>query len=159
MALSEGGSRADLDYTRGRGARAGGPQGLPLIKPPWGRITAIDLNKGEFAWQIPHGDSYQDHEIIKELGLGPRGSSYSSGLAGAGTRVTQPLLIATQAERGNTGYLRAFDKATGEAIGEMTTESAPVAPPMTYVHEGKQYIVYAVGGRRKEKELIAFALP
>ena len=158
--------RSDLRYNRGRGGGARGPQGLPLIKPPWGRITALDLNKGEIAWQVPHGDSFQDHPIIKELNLGPLGSSYSTGLAGAGTMVTKTLLIANQSRprdrasgRAESGYLRAFDKATGEVIAELETDDAPTAPPMTYMHEGKQFIVFAFGGRGNEKGLIAFALP
>ncbi|MCH8243792.1 MAG: PQQ-binding-like beta-propeller repeat protein [Planctomycetes bacterium] len=86
-------------------------------------------------------------------------------MAGAGTLVTKTLLIENQAERGDrssgkpeSGYLRAFDKATGEVIWETTTGSPSTAPPMSYVHNGKQYIAYTVGGRGGELELIAFSL-
>ena len=165
MALRKGGRFGDLDYNRGGG---GTPQveGLPLVKPPWGRITAIDLNKGEFAWQIPHGDGPRDHPLLADLDLGQLGSDYVTGLAGPGTLVTKTLLFANQdqaavrgSRAGDTGFLRAFDKATGELIWEATTASAPVTPPMTYVYGGRQYVLFAVGGSRQEKELIAFALP
>jgi quinoprotein glucose dehydrogenase len=163
MALRAGGRFGDLDYNRG-GAGVPNLDGLPVIKPPWGRITAIDLNTGEFAWQVPHGDGPRDHPAIADLDLGRLGSSYSSGLAGAGAMVTKTLLIANQAKRGTSGagesgFLRAFDKATGELIWEMEYDAAPVAPPMTYVHDGRQYIAFTCGGRGRERQLIVFALP
>jgi quinoprotein glucose dehydrogenase len=169
MALAETDpARSDMEYNRGvrGGSRIAGPQGLPLLKPPYGRITAIDLNKGEIAWQIPHGDGPRNHPAIKHLNLPPLGSHYYSGLAGNGTLVTKTLLFCNQsiaaAESGgeaDTGVMRAYDKATGEIVWESKLETSPVGPIATFVHGGKQYLTFTAGGRGGKMELLAYALP
>ncbi len=158
-------ARSNFRYIRGRSAgygRFGGPRGLPLTKPPYGRVTAIDLKTGEIAWQVPHGDGIRQQII--DMGIddpGPVG-----GPASTGPLLTKTLLFIAQGSltlRGGGGgaessVLRAFDKKTGAVISEKTLEQAPAGTPMTYLADGKQFIVLAVGGRDKAG-LVALSLP
>ena len=145
----------------------GGPQGLPLLKPPYRRLTAIDLKTGEHAWQIPVGRGPADHPAIKHLGLGDLGSMYPPGsVAEGGILVTKTLLVSFLAKldelgdrRAHGAYLRALDKATGELVAEVEVDRSLHGAPMTYFHEGRQYIAVAGGGGPEKAELIAFALP
>jgi quinoprotein glucose dehydrogenase len=143
----------------------GGPniQGLPLVKPPWGRITAIDLNKGEFVWQIAHGatpDVVRNHPALKGLDIPRTGQS-----AHVGTLVTKTLVIAgeggfTTTSTGQRGaMLRAYDKKTGAEVGSVYIPAPQSGSPMTYALNGKQYIVVAISGGTYSAELIAFRLP
>lgn len=141
-----------------------GPEGLPLLKPPYGRITAIDLNTGEHAWQVPHGAGPKDHPALKELNLGDLGNS-DRGYP----LVTKTLLFMAQDGGGRGGMgrgasapspnFRAFNKATGEKIWETALAAAPTAAPMTYMHEGKQYVAVSIGGLMSPAALVALALP
>jgi quinoprotein glucose dehydrogenase len=158
--------RTEFDYVRVKPRYVTGPQGLPLVKPPWGRITAIDLNRGEILWQVPHGDGPRDHPAIKHLNLGPLGAPGHRGLSSGGPVVTKTLLFYSQAARGpdlemseTDFFLRAFDKQTGEELWEYRLDRAPHGAPMTYVAGGKQFIVVAVGGSGHPAELVAFSLP
>ncbi len=143
-----------------------GPQGLPMLKPPYGRITAIDLNKGEFVWQIVHGDGPRDHPAIKHLNLPPLGSATNPALAQGGGVLTKSLLFMIQLNLDpedyektlRNGVIRAFDKSNGEELWEYDLDRAPQGTPMTYMHEGKQYIVLAAGMFGQAGELIAFRL-
>ena len=138
-------------------------QGLPLIKPPYGRITAIDLNKGDIVWQIAHGetpDSVRNHPALKGLTI-PR-----TGRPGRiGTLVTKSLVIAgeggffTLPDGRRGAMLRAYDKATGKDAGAVYMPAPQTGSPMTYMLNGKQYIVLAIGGGTYSSELVAFALP
>ena len=156
-----------FDFVLGGGGSSRGPQGLPLVKPPYGRITAIDLNRGEIAWQVPHGDGPRDHPAIKHLKLGRLGNASNGVLSGGGGFVTKELYFAVQCTHDNdhpmrmgpTGFLRAWDKTNGELIWEQTISTRPISTPMTYMHEGKQYVVIGVGGMDQKSELVAFALP
>lgn len=161
-------SRSDFKYIRTGPFVVPGPQGLPLLKPPYGRITAIDLNQGKIVWQVPHGDGPRNHPAIKHLGLGPLGAAANGVFSNGGGVLTKELLFVIQAEEdpanlalrmGQTGYLRAFDKTTGEMLWQQTLASTPHGTPMTYEHKGKQYIVLAVGGMGQKSEFLAFALP
>jgi quinoprotein glucose dehydrogenase len=158
----------------GRGAAGGrGPvgeggglflsvKGLPLLKPPYGRITAIDLNKGEILWQVAHGetpDNIRNNAALKGLDI-PR-----TGRAGIlGVLVTKTLVIAGEAgffttPSGQRGaMLRAYDKATGKEVGAVYMPAAQTGSPMTYSLNGKQYIVLAIGGAGYSGELLAFRL-
>mgnify|MGYP002621839887 CR=1 FL=1 len=153
-------ARSNLDYVRGGPAFAGavpGPKGLPLFKPPWGRITAIDLKTGEHAWMVPHGDG--PRKAVSELvghDVGPLGSG------GGGPLLTKTLLFVGQGgggrggrSGGGTNVLRAFDKATGEVVAAIELDSRPSGTPMTYAVDGKQYIVLATNDGR----LVALSLP
>jgi quinoprotein glucose dehydrogenase len=142
-----------------------GPEGLPMVKPPYGRITAIDLNKGEILWTVPHGDGPLDHPAIKHLDLPPLGSATNGGLVHDGGVLTktllfqiQPILDARYKFPGDTGVVRAFDKTNGKKIWEHEFDRTPWGTPMTYMHEGKQDIVAAVGGGEQPSELIALTL-
>ncbi len=138
-------------------------QGLPLIKPPYGRITAIDLNKGEIVWQVAHGetpDSVRNHPALKGLTI-PR-----TGRDGRiGTLVTKSLVIAgeggffTLPDGRRGAMLRAYDKATGKDAGEVYMPAPQTGSPMTYMLNGKQYIVLPIGGGTYSSELVAYALP
>ena len=145
--------------------RTTGPQGLPLLKPPYRRITAIDLNTGEHSWQIPFGKGPTDHPAIAHLNLGPLGSVFTDAVAEGGILITRTLLISYLAqkdeidENAHGSILRAHDKLTGELVGEVLVEQRLHGAPMSYMHEGRQYIGIAGGGRDKDAELIVFALP
>ena len=137
--------------------------GLPLIKPPWGRITAIDLNKGEIVWQIPHGetpDNVREHSALEGLTV-PR-----TGRRGRiGTLVTKTLVIAGEGGMFTTpsgeegAMLRAYEKATGDEVGAVFMPAPQSGSPITYMLDGKQYIVLAISGGGHPGELIAFRLP
>ena len=137
-------------------------QGLPIVKPPYGSISAISLDKGEVLWQIAHGDSpdaVRNHPALKGLTI-PR-----TGQAGIiGTLVTKTLLVAGEAQLTTAGHprgalLRAYDKSTGKDAGAVFMPAQQSGSPMTYLHNGKQYIVVAVGGGNYPGELLAFRLP
>ena len=134
-----------------------------MIKPPYGRISAIDLNKGEILWQIAHGetpDNIRNHPALKGLNI-PR-----TGRPGIiGSVVTKTLLIAGESgvfttPSGRRGaMLRAYDKATGKEAGAVYMPTQQSGSPMTYMLNGKQYIVVAIGGQGYSAELLAFKLP
>jgi quinoprotein glucose dehydrogenase len=162
------------DVSKGQPAYMGGnttgprlPNGLPLTKPPYGTITAIDLNKGDIAWQVPHGDGPRDHPLLKDLNLPPLGASSHTFLSSGGPLVTKTLLFVNQVQIRSDGpgfsptefYMRAFDKKTGAVVWEHKMKDPPFGTPMTYEHKGKQYIVVAVGGGGAPAKLVAFGLP
>ena len=145
-----------------------GPQGLPLIKPPWTRLTAIDLNRGEIVWQEPIGDGPIDHPALVELELGPLGAWPLGGLTPGWPIVTKSLVFValSQAKPGvtqrwgpSTGFLYAYDKASGAEVWRTELPATPGGGPMTYVVGGRQYIVVPVGDRGEAHSLVAYALP
>ena len=154
----------------GRGADGATPipvtglrvDGLPLAKPPYGRITAIDLHRGDILWQVPHGetpDVVRNHPALQGLDIPRTGSS------GGGTLVTQTLLIAgddstfTTPAGSRAAMLRAYDKSSGAEVGTLPLPAAVTGLPMTYTIGGVQYITLAVGGAGHAAELLAFRLP
>jgi quinoprotein glucose dehydrogenase len=147
----------------GGGAGALSVQGLPLIKPPYGRITAIDLNKGDISWQVAHGDTpdnIKSHPALKGIDI-PR-----TGRPGRiGVLVTKNLVIAGEGGFATTpngqrgAMLRAYDKATGAELGAVYMPAPQTGSPMTYFYNGKQYIVVAISGAAYTGELLAFKLP
>jgi quinoprotein glucose dehydrogenase len=150
-------------------AQAGGAataptvQGLPLIKPPYGRISAIDLDTGSILWQVPHGDTpdaIRNHPALKGLNI-PR-----TGRPGnVGTLVTRTLVIAGEPGFGPTpsgqrgSMLRAYDKRTGSDAGAVYLPAPQTGSPMTYMLNGRQYLVVAISGGSYSGELLAFRLP
>jgi quinoprotein glucose dehydrogenase len=138
-------------------------QGLPLLKPPYGRITAINLDKGEIAWQIAHGetpDNIRNHPALKGLNI-PR-----TGRPGViGVLTTKSLVIAgesgffTTPSGARGAMLRAYDKATGKEVGAVYMPAPQSGSPMTYMLNGKQYLVVAISGASYSGELLAFRLP
>jgi quinoprotein glucose dehydrogenase len=161
----------DPDAAPQRGAARGGAgrgglsvQGLPLIKPPYDRITAYDMTTGEMAWQKTHSstpDDIKNHPALKGLDLPRLGQP---GRTFIGTLATKTLLIAGEGgvHRNDAGervaFLRAYDKATGADVGAVDMPDKQTGSPMTYMINGKQYIIVAVSGL-DGAELIAYALP
>jgi quinoprotein glucose dehydrogenase len=153
----------------GRGARGGTTvQGLPLIKPPYDRITAYDMNTGDILWQKTHSstpDNIKNNAALKGLDLPRLGQP---GRTFIGVLTTKTLVIAgeggvhTNAQGQAVALLRAYDKATGEDVpGEINMPARQTGSPMSYMHNGKQYIVIAVTGQGANVggEIIAYALP
>ena len=138
-------------------------QGLSLLKPPYARISAIDLNKGEILWHIAHGetaDNVRNNPALKGLTI-PR-----TGRPGLiGPLVTKSLLIAGEGgvfttPSGQRGaMLRAYDKTDGKDVGAVYMPAPQSGSPMTYMFNGKQYIVIAISGGNYSGELLAFRLP
>jgi quinoprotein glucose dehydrogenase len=138
-------------------------QGLPLLKPPYGTISAISLDKGEIVWQVPHGetpDAIRNSPVLKGRDI-PR-----TGQTGiVGTLVTKTLVIAGDPQVTTTpshprgAMLRAYDKATGKEVGAVYLPAPQSGSPMTYMLNGKQYIVVAVSGAPYSGEYLAFRLP
>ena len=146
---------SQADYVRGT-ASAEGPQGLPLIKPPYGRITAIDLNTGDHLWMVPNGEpseEIRDHPALEGIEIGRTGKPTRAGIL-----VTKTLVLAGEGYGGGP-VLWAYDKATGAIVGSVDLPATQSGVPMTYLHEGRQYVVFSVGGSEHPAELIALALP
>jgi quinoprotein glucose dehydrogenase len=146
-----------MQFTQGAfggGRQPAMPQGLPLFKPPYSRMTAIDLNTGEIAWMQPNGDGnrLRNHPMLRDLDLPPLG-----GDGRGGPLVTKTLLISALSAGGSEGGPRliARNKATGDIVGSVDLPSGAIGTPMTYILDGRQYIGLTIGGPR----LIAFALP
>ena len=140
--------------------------GLPLTKPPYGRITAIDLNKGEILWQVPHGEGPKNHPKLKDLNLGDLGAPSNTMLSNSGCVITKTMVIYSHVEVNPDGswsdtnwWLIGYDKQTGERVWKEKLELPPYAVPMSYMHEGKQYIVVGAGGGATKTGLLAYALP
>lgn len=170
----------ERDTTRFRGAKTTdrffgfreaitGPEGLPLFKPPFGRITAIDLDSGNHQWVIASGEGPRDHPALQGLKLPKLGWPLRTFVL-----VTKTLLFAAQEgpvgpESFSSGSLQAdhtirdaklrvYDKKTGEDVAEFELPSNATGSPMTYVANGKQFIVVATGGSNLPAELVAFSL-
>ena len=173
--LVKGDPRAtDLNYVPGLRAYPPGPQGLPLLKPPYGRITAIDLNKGEILWMGANGDGPRNHPLLKSLNLPPLGNPGRSSplvtktllflgegdqvMAFAGSRLPPEMPLALAPGAGGKKF-RAFDKATGAIVWETELPEGVTGVPMTYLYQGKQYIIVPVGSADRDPEFIALSLP
>ena len=161
--------RSDMNFIRGRASEVNAREaaltidGIPIIKPPWGRITAIDLNLGEILWQVPHGetpDNIRNHPRLEGVDI-PR-----TGRVGRiGTLNTKTLVIAGEGgmfttpsgERG--AMLRAYNKLTGEEVGAVYMPAPQSGSPMTYVLDGVQYIVVSASGGGMSGQLLAYRLP
>jgi quinoprotein glucose dehydrogenase len=139
------------------------PQGLPLLKPPYGRITAINLDRGEILWQVAHGetpDSVRNHPALKGLNIPRTGQSGAVGALVTKTLViTGDPLATTAANRPRGAMLRAYDKATGKEVGAVYLPAQQSGTPMTYALNGKQYLVVAISGGNYSGEYVAFRLP
>ncbi len=152
----------------GRGGGGGGfygltVDGLPLMKPPYGVISAINLDKGDLQWQVPYGDTpdnVRNNPALKGINIGNTGMNGSVGLL-----VTKNLVIlgdsqlTTTPEHPRGAMLRAYDKATGKEVGAVWMPAPQSGSPMTYTVNGKQYIIVAVSGGAYSGEYLAFSLP
>jgi quinoprotein glucose dehydrogenase len=150
------------------GGRGGGGglrvQGLPLMKPPYGSIVAIDMDRGEILWKIANAetpDNVRNHPALKGLNI-PRTGRQSNTI---GMLVTKTLMIAgepgafTLPDGRQGAMLRAYDKTTGRELGAVSMPAGQTGTPMTYLLNGKQYLVLAIGGPGYTGEFLAFALP
>jgi len=155
-------SRSNLRYTRGTRDFVIGPRGLPLFKPPYGRITAINLNTGDHVWMKPNGDGPRDHPAIKHLNLPPLGQP-----GRASPLVTRTLLFIGEGDPlnvrtppgGGGKKFRAYDKSNGAVLWETEFPAGTTGAPMTYLHNGRQYIVVAIGSAEHPAEFVALGLP
>ena len=156
--------RMNVRYTRGTREFPAGPRGLPLTKPPYGRITAIDMNTGEHVWMVANGDGPRDHPAIAHLNLPPLGQTGRSM-----TLLTKTLLFVSEGDPimvrtppvglSDAGKIfRAFDKASGDVVWEMELPAGTNGSPITYLHEGKQYIVLPIGSLTHPGEWLTLAL-
>ena len=160
---------SDVKYVQGIVSKEGGGfhrltiHGLPLNKPPYGQISSINLDTGEILWQVAHGetpDEIRNSPLLKGLNIPRTGRS---GIIGVLT--TKTLVVAGEAgiftnPSGEKGaLLRAYDKATGKDAGAVSMPTGQTGSPMTYMLNGKQYIVIAVGGPGFPAELLAYRLP
>ena len=153
---------------RGRGAAGGGGgfglnvQGLSIIKPPYGVVSAIDLDHGTLKWQVPFGetpDAVRNSPALKGMNIPNTGQGGSVGLV-----VTKTLVIVgdsqiTSVTHPRGAMLRAYDKQTGKEVGAVWMPAPQSGSPMTYMANGKQYIVVAVSGGAYSGEYIAYSLP
>ena len=152
--------RSNVQYVQRR-EQVPEPFGLPLLKPPWGRITAVDLNTGKVLWFIANGDapeSIRNHEKLAGVDLPRTGHQERAGLL-----VTKSLLFAGEGAGlyvmwGGGSKFRAHDKRTGEVLAEVDLGVNQSGVPMTYAVNGKQYIVVAVGAPNHAGELVALTL-
>lgn len=149
-------SASDVAWVSVGPGGVGGVEGLPLFKPPYGRITAIDLNTGNHLWWIPNGDTpdaVRNHPMLQGVAVGRTGTG-----SHATPMVTGTLLIYGEG-RGGRPLLHAVDKRTGAELGTVDLPGPTMTAPMTFVHRGVQYIVSAVGGGDVRAGLVALRLP
>ena len=153
---THGAPEADRLAGRARRRTPQMPQGLPLVKPPYSRMTAIDMNTGEHAWWTPTGDGdrFRNHPLLRDLDLPPLGGDNAIN----GPLLTKTLLIYCLTAGGTDGGPRlvAYDKADGRELASVDLPAGAIGTPMTYQLDGRQYIALTVGGGPR---LIAFALP
>jgi quinoprotein glucose dehydrogenase len=140
-------------------------QGLPIFKPPYGVLSAINLDRGEIVWQVPHGDTpdnIRNHPALKGMNIPKTGQP---GTSGVGLMVTKTLVVMGDSQVTTTpshprgAMLRAYDKGTGQEVGALWMPAPQSGSPMTYMLDGKQYMVVAVSGGNYTGEYLAFRLP
>ena len=140
-------------------------QGLPIYKPPYGMLSAINLDRGEIAWQTPHGDTpdqIRTNPALAGLNIPKTGQP---GTSGVGLMVTKTVVVMGDPQvtappgRQRGAMLRAYDKVTGGEVGAVWMPAAQSGSPMTYSVDGKQYIIVAIGGGVYSGEYVAFSLP
>jgi quinoprotein glucose dehydrogenase len=179
MALVNDPSRSEQNFVNGGGGEAAapraagaapppprvfGPSGLPMVKPPWGRITAIDLSAGEIKWMVPNGDApdwVREHPALTGVTL-PKTGRYEH----VGILVTKTLVFAGEGSGlfavppGSGGPMfRAYDKLTGETVFEFRLPANQSGVPMSYLVNGRQLIVVAVGAPGVPAEFVALGVP
>lgn len=157
---------AQIQFPGGPGRRAlnEGLDGLPIIKPPYGVLAAIDLKDGSMKFKVPHGDTpdaVRNHPLLKGKNIPKTGQ----GRFNVGVMITKTVVVAGDPEftniapRGRGAMLRAYNKDTGEQVGEVFLPAPVTGHPMTYAVDGRQFIVVGVSGGNYSGEYIAFALP
>jgi quinoprotein glucose dehydrogenase len=158
--------KSNIPWVRRTASLAGNLEladGLPILKPPYGSLVAIDLNKGEILWRATNGDGPRNHAALSGLNLPPLGQpgrvaalvTKSLVFLGEGGRRAVPRVPTWAGGK----MLRAFDKQTGQVVWEMELPGGTTGAPMTYFAGGKQYIVVAVAWEGVPAELVALAMP
>lgn len=150
---------SDIDYSQAFGVRSPRVQGLEVVKPPYGRITAIDMNSGDHLWWIPNADTperIRNHPLLQGVDVGRTGIPTRAGIL-----LTKSLLFVGEGSGGPgaSPIFRAVNKETGDIVAEIDLPDNQTGLPFTYEHGGKQYLAMFVGGTGKPAELIAYALP
>jgi len=159
------GRPANAPPTAGGGGGGGalGVQGLPIVKPPYGVLAAINLDRGELMWQVPHGDTpdtVRNHPLLKGMNIPKTGQQGQ-----AGVLITKTLVIVgdpqvtTTPEHPRGSMLRAYNKQTGAQVGAVYMPAPQSGSPMTYSVDGRQFVVVAISGGSYSGEYVAFALP
>ncbi len=155
LALVEGGEQSDMRYIAGGGRGQLAP-GVSIVRPPWGRITAIDLKTGEHAWMVPNGDT--PSYVAERLQIDPSLIPPTGVQSRASLLVTRTLLFAGEGMAGGPN-LWILDKATGARVARLDLPGTTVGKPMTFMHDGKQYVVVSVSPEGGSAELVALTLP
>ena len=154
LSLVPGAQYSTVDYIQGA-ARTPTVEGIPIVKPPYGRISGMDLVEGDIDWWVANADTperLENHPLLEGVDIPRTGIPTRAGLL-----VTKSLLFAGEGT-GGSSIFRAHDKTTGEIIAEIDLPASQTGLPMTYMHNGKQYIVMAVSGNGPA-EIVALALP
>ena len=166
-AAAGGGAAAAAAPGAGAGQLFGGltVEGLSILKPPYGTIAAVNLDRGEITWRVPHGDTpdnVRNHPLLKGLNIPKTGQAGTSGI---GLMATKTLVVMGDAQLTTTpehprgAMLRAYDKTNGNQVGMVHMPAPQSGSPMTYMAGGRQYIVVAISGGNYSGEYLAFALP
>ena len=138
-------------------------EGLSILKPPYGLLSAIDLDKGEIKWQVPHGDTpdgVRNHPALKGMNIPKTGQNGAVGAVVTKTLVIMgDPLVTTTPEHPRGAMLRAYDKTTGAQVGAKLMPAPQSGSPMTYMVNGRQFIIVAVSGGNYSGEYLAFSLP
>ena len=155
LALVPGGDASTVDYIAGPG-RTPTVDGLPIVQPPWGRVTKMNLNDGSIEWWVANADTpehVKNHPLLEGVDIPRTGIPTRSGLL-----LTSELLFVGEGQGGGP-YFRAHDKETGELIATIELPASQTGTPITYMHEGTQYIVMAVSSSGVDPQIVALALP
>ncbi|MGM0632483.1 MAG: PQQ-binding-like beta-propeller repeat protein [Pseudomonadota bacterium] len=147
---------SDVDFSMALGVRVPRPMGLPLVKPPYGRITAIDMNNGEHVWQVANADT--PDRIANNPALEGVDVPRTGVETRAGVLLTKTLLFSGEGAGGGP-TLYAYDKETGDIVARIELPNTQTGQPFTYEHDGKQYVAMVVSGGGEPAELVAYALP
>jgi glucose dehydrogenase len=138
---------------------------MSILKPPYGTISAINMDRGEIVWQVPHGDTpdnVRNHPALKGLTIPKTGQAPTGGI---GLMVTKTLVVmgdpqlTTTPDHPRGAMFRAYEKTAGKEVGAVWMAAPQSGSPMTYLVDGKQYIVVAIGGGSYSGEYVAFTLP
>ena len=149
------------DFVRGLGPQI---HGLPIWKPPYGRITAFNMNRGEQAWTVANGDGPRNHPLLKNLNLPPLGTPNRPAPLLTKTLLfigegSDAIMGTPQVDWGWGKTFRAYDKATGQVVWDIELPAGTTGGPMTYMSGGRQVILVPIGGKDHPAEIVALALP
>jgi len=150
---------SDIDFSQGGGVRVPRVDGLEVVKPPYGRVTAIDMNSGDHLWWVANAETparIADHPMMQGVDIEDTGIPTRSGIL-----LTKTLLFVGEGigTADALPKMRVVNKQTGEVITVMDLPDNQTGLPFTYEHDGKQYLAMFVGGKSAPAQLVAYALP